>query len=142
MLLILINTPIKRDFPKISENGHSEKYFDFASGFLLSKNDSTDKKQWCKASLSRYIIHLMTKVRNFRHSLWSYDISRWIKAKKNFENPKLIKVNFSYQTRPFWLIVYIQLNHGFLTMSPSNSRKVPPSSQADLVIPQQPYKIR
>ena len=43
MLWILLNTPSKRDFPKISENGHFGFFFDFASGFLLSRFCSHEK---------------------------------------------------------------------------------------------------
>ena len=43
-LWYLLDRPSKKDFPKISENSLSEKCFDFASGFLLSRINSYHKK--------------------------------------------------------------------------------------------------
>ena len=98
---ILLNTPSKRDFPKISENSHFEKYFDFGSGFLLSKNQLKCKKLLFKVSVGRYIIHLMTKLSLFRHSQWRNDVSGWIWAKIFFENQKLPKLRKSYEIGDF-----------------------------------------
>ena len=93
---ILLNTPSKRDFPKISENGHFWIYFEFASGFLLSRSNSNHKKLLFKTSLGKYFIHLMIKLSLLRHSIWKYKGPGWIWAKKNFENRKLIKLTSSH----------------------------------------------
>ena len=49
----VVDKPSKKDFPKISENSVSEIYFDFASGFLLSRIYPTDKKQCFKPSIDK-----------------------------------------------------------------------------------------
>ena len=36
-LWLVLNSPSKKDFQKISENSLSEKYFDFVSGFLVGR---------------------------------------------------------------------------------------------------------
>ena len=87
----LVNTPSKRDFLNISENGHFGKYFDFAPSFLPSRINSNDKKQLFDLSLDKYIVRLMTKLRLFRYRLWRFDVSGWIWAKNIFENWKLTK---------------------------------------------------
>ena len=91
MLWYLLDTPSKKDFPKISENGVSEKYFDFASWFLLNRLDKTDKKTSFVPTLTKNILNLKAKQRLFRPTIWKYDISRWIWVEKKIENRKLIK---------------------------------------------------
>ena len=48
-------SPSKKDFPKISENGLSEKCFDFASGFLLSRKTQMTKK----SNLSQVYVRIL-----------------------------------------------------------------------------------
>ena len=82
MLWILVDTPSKKDFPKISENGLSEKYFDFTSGFLPNRLGNSYKKVSFMATLSKNILNLEAKQRLFRPTIWKYDTSRWIWVEK------------------------------------------------------------
>ena len=84
------------------------KIFWFCPRFsLLSRINSNHKILHFKASLCKYIIHLMTKTRLLRPSLWKYDTSRWIKAKNSFENRKLTS-EVSEVHPGLWFIVYRQ----------------------------------
>ena len=88
---ILVNTPSKRDFPKISENGLSEKYFDFTSWYLLNRIYTTDKKPCFRPTLTKNISHLMAIQTCLRPIIWKYDAFRWIWVEKKIWNRKLLK---------------------------------------------------
>ena len=85
VLSYLLDRPSKKDFPKISENGLSEKCFDFASGFLLSRINSNVKNGCFKLTLGKYIIHLPTKSDFFRPTYENIISQDEFEPKKNLK---------------------------------------------------------
>ena len=61
--------PAKKIFRKFPKIAFLKNIFEFASGFLLSRFNSSKKNQCFQASLDKYIMHLVTKKSLFRPSL-------------------------------------------------------------------------
>jgi hypothetical protein len=53
------------------------------------------------------ISHLMENQKNFRTSIWKYDVSRWILAKKEGMKSKISKIIVIISESWFWLIVIL-----------------------------------
>ena len=70
--MYLLDSPSKKDFPKISENSLSEKCFDFVSGFLPNRLDNSDKKWSFVPALDKNISNLMPHERLFKPTIWKY----------------------------------------------------------------------
>jgi hypothetical protein len=51
VFLRAMNIPYYTQQKKFSKNNHFEKYIDFASGFLVSRINSNDKKTWFMLSI-------------------------------------------------------------------------------------------